>query len=108
MAFATVLGAACASSASAPASSPSSAPAGAPASTAAPPTGGSAALAPAPATLALGQVVPSANEVALGIAGERGYYREAGITLDVSQFQTSTDVVRALSGGSLQIGSTSP
>jgi ABC-type nitrate/sulfonate/bicarbonate transport system substrate-binding protein len=82
--------------------------AGAPPAAAAP-TAGPAADRPLdpPVTVRIG-VVGSTSDAGIYIAAEKGYLREQGIDVDLSQFQTGPEMVPPLANGQLEIGGGAP
>ncbi|HZU04694.1 MAG TPA: ABC transporter substrate-binding protein [Chloroflexota bacterium] len=94
---------ACTPAAPAPAAPPT-APAAPPAPAAAPTPEGP--LRP-PVTVRVG-VVGATSDAGIYIAQERGYFREQGIEIDLSQFQTGPHMVPPLAQGQLDVGGGAP
>ena len=60
-----------------------------------------------PVTVRVG-VVGSTSDAGIYIAQERGYFREQGIELELSQFQTGPQMVPPLASGQLDVGGGAP
>ncbi len=69
-------------------------------------SGGAAApsSAPVPVVVKVGYI-PGAHDIAqLFVADEKGYFKEQGITIEATSFQTGISLSQALTGGSLDVG----